>query len=181
LHEWAQYHRGRLTDGGTHHKSFLENPFAKPDSDNHAVLYETGDYGRITDEGVVLYKGRRDVQVKIGGKWVNVAKVESNLSVHPGVERVVALCHTFTETFSVIVAYYMTATQESSVREIEKELRLICCQSIPLYMKLRLVQVPDIPLQPHTGKIYRVAFQNFYVKALTAESSLKMESLNDMK
>ncbi|MFV8320566.1 amino acid adenylation domain-containing protein [Mycobacterium sp. 23] len=48
-------------------------------------LYRTGDYGRVTDDGVIELLGRRDNQVKIRGHRIELAEVESALSALPGV------------------------------------------------------------------------------------------------
>jgi pyochelin synthetase len=49
-------------------------------------LYRTGDYGRLTDEGVIELLGRRDNQVKIRGHRIELAEVDSALCGLPGVQ-----------------------------------------------------------------------------------------------
>lgn len=53
-------------------------------------LYRTGDYGRVTDEGVIELLGRRDNQVKIHGHRIELAEVDSALSGLPGVQAAVS-------------------------------------------------------------------------------------------
>lgn len=48
-------------------------------------LYRTGDYGRVTDDGVIELLGRRDNQIKIRGHRIELAEVEAALSALPGV------------------------------------------------------------------------------------------------
>ena len=49
-------------------------------------LYRTGDYGRLTDEGVIELLGRRDNQVKIRGHRIELAEVDFALCDLPGVQ-----------------------------------------------------------------------------------------------
>lgn len=53
-------------------------------------LYRTGDYGRVTDDGVIELLGRRDNQVKIRGHRIELAEVEAALSGLPGVRTALA-------------------------------------------------------------------------------------------
>lgn len=48
-------------------------------------LYRTGDYGRLTDDGVIELLGRRDNQVKIRGHRIELAEVDAALCGLPGV------------------------------------------------------------------------------------------------
>jgi len=53
-------------------------------------LYRTGDYGRLTDEGVIELLGRRDNQVKIRGHRIELAEVDSALCDLPGVQTAIS-------------------------------------------------------------------------------------------
>ncbi|RUP03633.1 MAG: amino acid adenylation domain-containing protein [Mycobacterium sp.] len=48
-------------------------------------LYRTGDFGRVTDDGVIELLGRRDNQIKIRGHRIELAEVEAALSALTGV------------------------------------------------------------------------------------------------
>ncbi|SON60304.1 Phenyloxazoline synthase MbtB [Mycobacterium simulans] len=49
-------------------------------------LYRTGDYGRVTDDGVIEMLGRRDNQVKIRGHRIELAEIDAALCGIPGVQ-----------------------------------------------------------------------------------------------
>ena len=53
-------------------------------------LYRTGDYGRLTDAGVIELLGRRDNQVKVHGHRIELAEVDSALSGLDGVHTAVS-------------------------------------------------------------------------------------------
>ncbi|MGO8964517.1 amino acid adenylation domain-containing protein [Mycobacterium sp.] len=72
--------QGYLGDPARSAAAFIEHPVSGE------RLYRTGDYGRITDEGVIELLGRRDNQVKIRGHRIELAEVDSALCGLPGVQ-----------------------------------------------------------------------------------------------
>ncbi len=71
--------QGYLGDPTRTAAAFIEHPVSGE------RLYRTGDYGRLTDEGVIELLGRKDNQVKIGGHRIELAEVDSALCGLPGV------------------------------------------------------------------------------------------------
>ena len=55
---------------------FVANPFSGDEED---VIYKTGDYGRMLEDGNLEYLGRRDQQVKVRGVRVELVEVENLL------------------------------------------------------------------------------------------------------
>jgi pyochelin synthetase len=72
--------QGYLGDPTRTAAAFIEHPVSGE------RLYRTGDYGRLTDEGVIELLGRRDNQVKIHGHRIELAEVDSALCGLPGVQ-----------------------------------------------------------------------------------------------
>ncbi len=72
--------QGYLGDPKRTAAAFIEHPISGE------RLYRTGDYGRITDEGVIELLGRRDNQIKIRGHRIELAEVDSALCGLPGVQ-----------------------------------------------------------------------------------------------
>lgn len=76
--------QGYLGDPARTAAAFITHPVSG------ARLYRTGDYGRVTDEGVIELLGRRDNQVKIRGHRIELAEVDAALSDLPGVHAAVS-------------------------------------------------------------------------------------------
>ncbi len=64
---------------------FLKNPFRDDPED---IVYRTGDYGRLLEDGNLEFLGRKDDQVKIRGVRVELGEIENVLRGHGGVRDV---------------------------------------------------------------------------------------------
>lgn len=158
-------------------KCFIENPFSE--EDGHRILYKTGDFGRIVN-GRVIYEGRRDLQVKIRGQRVNIREIESVVQECAEVDRVIVLCHKFSDVSSVIVAYYTTRNEPGRARtRIESKLMDASRKSLPIYMRPKFIHVEEIPLQPYTGKVDRLALRRIYERAFNRQSSRELAVLDE--
>jgi amino acid adenylation domain-containing protein len=62
--------------------AFVRNPF-RDDGDD--LVYRTGDFGRLLEDGRFEFLGRRDQQVKVRGVRVELGELESHLRRHPAV------------------------------------------------------------------------------------------------
>lgn len=59
---------------------FLENPFCQNER-----FYRTGDLVRFNDDGVLVYLGRTDEQLKISGHRIEPGEIEHALNSHPSI------------------------------------------------------------------------------------------------
>lgn len=76
---------------------FVEDPFMEGQR-----MYRTGDIGKWTEDGSILYLGRNDSQVKLLGHRIELAEVESVLGRHPLVNAVAVTVYE-----NQLIAYYM--------------------------------------------------------------------------
>ncbi|MEV0584399.1 non-ribosomal peptide synthetase [Nonomuraea sp. NPDC050310] len=102
-------------------------------------FYRTGDLGRWLPDGLLLYQGRADRQVKIRGNRVELGEVEAALAALPDVDRAAVAVRD-----GSLVAY--VKGRATGVREALAE-------ALPAFMvPSRVVPVDAFPLTP-TGKI----------------------------
>lgn len=105
--------------------SFVQSPAAEG---REELLYCTGDWVRIEDDGDLAYLGRRDHMVKSGGYRIELGEVEAALHAHPSVLEAVAVPIPDevlgNRIVAVVVADGVTGT----------ELRAHCASLVPRYM-----------------------------------------------
>ncbi|MET9613650.1 amino acid adenylation domain-containing protein [Kitasatospora indigofera] len=83
---------------------FLDNPFGP------GRLYRTGDSAVLREDGVVLYRGRLDHQVKVHGYRIEPGEIESVLLSHPEVAQAVVTGPPGPDGQPQLVAHIVTAT-----------------------------------------------------------------------
>lgn len=66
-------------------------------------LYDTGDAGKYTEDGTIIFLGRRDSQVKINGHRVECGEIQAVIKQYPGVED--AVVATSKKDKNVLLAY----------------------------------------------------------------------------
>jgi amino acid adenylation domain-containing protein len=69
-------------------EAFVPNPFSKDPTD---LVYKTGDYGRLLEDGNLEFLGRRDQQVKVRGVRVELGEIENLLRRHAEVKDVAVI------------------------------------------------------------------------------------------
>jgi amino acid adenylation domain-containing protein len=136
--------RGYVGDPVKTARTFVPNPFS---GDPGSRLYLTGDIGRWTWDGLVEFLGRRDGQVKVRGRRIEIAEIEGALSSHSGVNRAVTAVHD-----GRLVAYW-TGDAALEMRTLKKHLS----DRLPQHMVPEaFVRLDDFPLT-RTGKVDRRA------------------------
>ena len=64
-------------------KNFIDNPFTKRDGEK---IYRTGDLGKSTNDGEIIYLGRIDQQIKIRGYRIEPGEIEHCLNTQEGIK-----------------------------------------------------------------------------------------------
>jgi amino acid adenylation domain-containing protein len=97
-------------------QAFVPNPF-RPDSDD--VVYRTGDFGRVLEDGTFEFLGRRDQQVKVRGVRVELGEIENALRRHPVVQDVAVVDRTDASGMTSLCAYVVLSegTVPGALRE----------------------------------------------------------------
>lgn len=127
-------------------------------------MYRTGDRVRRRPDGVLMYVGRNDDQVKLNGVRIELGEIESTLARHPGVREVAVVLHKQRPEGASLVAY---VTGEVSGPELQSHAR----RSLPVAMvPSRVVLLDRMPRTPN-GKLDRAALPEPADAIGTAESA----------
>ncbi|MFI5778753.1 amino acid adenylation domain-containing protein [Nocardia sp. NPDC051570] len=128
-------------------EKFVDNPFGD------GKMYRTGDSAVLRPDGVILYRGRLDQQVKVHGFRVEPGEIESALLSHPSVAQAVVTAPEVAGGDRQLVAYTVAAEVDSGIDT--RELRSWLREQLPVYMVPAVVMVLDaLPLLSN-GKLDR--------------------------
>ncbi len=130
-----------------------------------ARSFSTGDHGRITPDGRLVYLGRSDDQVKIRGFRVETAEVEAAIVDHPAVRQAVVRVLRDDAGQATLAAYVVPREGAAlTSRELDRVLRtrlplhmiptaLAILGSLPLTTsgKLNVQALPPISRSPRSG------------------------------
>lgn len=118
------------------------------------VMYRSGDLGYTLPGGDIAFLHRKDTQVMIYGKRVEVSGVESRLYQCRGIQQAVVRAFTDEDGLSYMTAYVVPADQNMKVSTVRKELAE---NLTPFMIPEFIVKMPQIPLntngKPDTGKL----------------------------
>ncbi|MBP1872068.1 amino acid adenylation domain-containing protein [Ensifer adhaerens] len=118
--------------------------------------YLTGDLAVLDEHGVVIFKGRRDRQIKLNGKRIELDEIEAALRRDPRLADGVVICQDLSPQNKRIVGYLcpcegITIARSELKRGVMERLR----STLPAYMIPSVVMVLDqLPLH-QSGKVDR--------------------------
>lgn len=133
-------------------KGYLNRPELNAErfiaTENGSLSYKTGDIARWMDNGEIIYKQRRDDQVKVRGYRIELSEIEQQLLQHPGIHQAVVLVDSKNENEKEIVAFIVCSQKEES-----KEIKRYLERKLPAYMVPSVIIETDaIPLTVN-GKV----------------------------
>jgi len=143
-----------LSPGYWRNPELTQAKFSSVPGEEEKRIFKTGDLGRMSPDGCMVYLGRKDFQVKIRGHRVELAEIERallslgqfrdvvvvSLEDHPGEQRLVA---------------YLVPVRQTAVTA--SALRVSLSEKLPDYMiPSSFVVLDAMPLTP-TGKVDRSA------------------------
>lgn len=147
---------GYLQDPEKTAAAFIVNPFPEIPGDR---LYRTGDLGHHRADGKLVFIGRRDNQVKVGGVRIELGEVEGALLSHPAVREAKALVVAHGD-HRMLVACVVVAS-EVAVSDIRSHVEaFLPRQAVPR----RIVRLEAMPLTPN-GKTDRKALSAIVMTA----------------
>jgi amino acid adenylation domain-containing protein len=92
-------------------RAFVPNPFSQ-DADD--LVYRTGDYGRLLEDGAFEFLGRRDQQVQVRGVRAELGEIEGWLLEHPAVEEAAVVDRADGDGSTTLCAYVVPAAGTDS-------------------------------------------------------------------
>jgi amino acid adenylation domain-containing protein len=153
--------------------AFVPNPFGADASD---LVYRTGDFGRILEDGSYELIGRRDGQVKVGGVRIELGEIDAALRSHPSVTDVAVVARDDDGEPASLCAYVVLRGSLTS-----GELRAYLARRLPTAMiPAAFVELDALP-RTVTGKLDRRALprpkreageQGFVAPATPVEEAL---------
>lgn len=127
---------GYIGDHAEENKAFVRLPHG-------GVMYRSGDLGYLLPDGNIAFLHRKDTQIMIYGKRVEVMEVESKLYQCSGVKQAIVRPFTDEEGLSYMIAYIVPKENGLKVSQVRRELS----ENLPSFMIPEfIVKMPQIPL-----------------------------------
>ncbi len=131
-------------------KCFIQNPL---NPNYREILYKTGDLGRIREDGLLEFGGRKDRQVKHMGHRIELDEIEVTAKQ---LEKVKDCCALYDKNKEMLYLFY---TGDAKPKEIVLHFRRL----LPSFMTPRkLVNLEQIPLLPN-GKTDMQTLQTYII------------------
>jgi amino acid adenylation domain-containing protein len=128
---------------------FVPNPI---DHGDHEPVYLTGDIGKWLEDGTLQFLGRKDAQIKLHGKRVELNEIENALTQHPEIQMAAVALKLDEQGNQRLVAYIVSKGDSGLTVEA---IRRFLLERIPDYMVPGIyVFSKDLPLT-NSGKIDR--------------------------
>lgn len=184
---------GYLNDEPLTKEKFIKNPFSQNQND---CMYKTGDFGFISENGVINIVGRRDSQIKLNSYRIEPREIELLLEKHPSVMDSKVVVEQQENDFKKLLVY-LILKQNKRIDSCEHEFRSYLENYLPEFMiPSKFIYLDKFPLtinnkidyqkllamsnisKDHTTKDY-VAPKNHmeYQMAMVWEEVLKLKNI----
>jgi acyl-coenzyme A synthetase/AMP-(fatty) acid ligase/acyl carrier protein len=148
--------------------AFNERLVADPD-DSTQTFFRTGDVLRLREDGMLVFVGRVDNQVKINGWRIEPEEVERAAQQHPLVDMVA--CHARRDESGRAERLVLYAVPAAGSEHLAVDLLEHLRQRLPEYMvPSEVLEVGALPLMP-TGKVDR--------RALAAQDAVRLSNADE--
>ncbi|MFW0789385.1 Pls/PosA family non-ribosomal peptide synthetase [Gordonia sp. CPCC 205333] len=131
--------------------------------------YRSGDLVRLDEEGLV-FQGRADDQVKVGGRRIELGEIDNALQHLPGVAGAAAAVRKSAAGNSLLIGYLVSADPDFDIAAAHASL----AEQLPAAMVPRLALVDELPTRT-SGKVDR----NALPWPLPAASDADIDDLTD--
>lgn len=130
---------------------FCQNPLV---SGYPERIYRTGDLGCYNQNGELMFRSRKDFQIKHMGHRIELGEIETAVNAMPNVD---AACCLYDEKHEKIVLFYQSKSA------CDRDILLFLSEKLPKYMwPNKLIHFSILPMNKH-AKIDRVALRRDYI------------------
>ncbi len=131
-----------------------DSAFSSDRESHNGRIYRTGDMGRRSPDGAIIFEGRKDFQIKIRGFRVEPGEIESALKRHPALRESVVVARKNEAGEQLLIAYVVPhAERKSAVNELRDFLK----EQLPEYMVPSFFVVLESLPMTGSGKLNRSA------------------------
>lgn len=131
---------------------FVQNPVNRK---YHERMYRTGDLAYVNDEGLIMYVGRMDKQIKLKGNRIELGEIENAAVCVDGVENACAILDQQGQKIVLFIEPKLDMTLRKFNLELKKRI-------LGYMLPGELVAMEKLPLTPN-GKIDRVLLKSKYI------------------
>lgn len=136
-------------------KAFVQNPL---NSKYRETIYKTGDIAYKTEEGIIMYSGRRDSQFKLRGNRIELGDIESACMC---LDFITSACAMFDSANEKIVLV-IESGEDINVKKLNMKLGKL----IPQYMLPKELHILEkMPLTPNRKIDRKSLFERYVVNA----------------
>ncbi|ORX80514.1 acetyl-CoA synthetase-like protein [Anaeromyces robustus] len=153
-------------------EKFIDCPFEK-----NTKMYNTGDIGKWTNDGKIIYLGREDFQVKIHGQRIELYEIENKIKEIEGISYTTVIDKIKNDNGEkYLIGYYISLKNIS-----KKSIRDYLKNKLPLYMIPKyFVKIDKIPVNAY-GKLNRKLLPEPDINDLLMENYEAPETLIEKK
>ena len=150
-------------------EAFVKHPFS---SDPNAVLYRTGDLAKMRPDGNLDFLGRKDRQVKISGKRIELDEIELALRKNELLLDAAVTMQTGEHLDDKRLAAYILPKAPFREAELVSELFVQLRETLPKHMiPSQLAILAEMPLTAN-GKVDRKSLVDYDTKPVAAISTV---------
>ena len=152
--------KGYINDAALTAAKFVRDPSGDdPGTAAAALLYRTGDLGRLLPDTTLEFVGRADHQVKLRGFRIDLGDIETTLRQAPEAREVVVVKKEYGAGDHRLVAFLVPQAADAHTPDIVERVRFLAKDRLPDYMvPAEFVVLPELPLSPN-GKVDRNALR----------------------
>jgi amino acid adenylation domain-containing protein/non-ribosomal peptide synthase protein (TIGR01720 family) len=128
---------------------FVRDPFFEG-----SKMYATGDFGMWSSDGNLVYKGRKDQQIKIGGIRIEPEEIIKHLIEVEGVAKAIVVKRKLNNETEVLAGYWISDTSYPTIGS--KEIRKALMEKLPTFMiPSHFIKMKRFPYLPNGKVNYR--------------------------